>query len=64
MIKKISYCNTDMAQQLASLEKEIFGTAWNNELIKQKINKSLLVNLKRQHNDKKNNDTRIRKHRN
>ena len=38
MIKKISYCNTDMAQQLADLEKEIFGTAWNNELIKQKIN--------------------------
>ena len=27
-----------MAQQLADLEKEIFGTAWNNELIKQKIN--------------------------
>ena len=38
MIKKISYCNTDMAQQLADLEKEIFGTAWNKELIKQKIN--------------------------
>ena len=38
MIKKISYCNTDMSQQLADLEKEIFGTAWNNELIKQKIN--------------------------
>ena len=37
MIKKISYCNTDMAQQLADLEKEIFGTAWNNELITQKI---------------------------
>ena len=36
MIKKISYCSTDMAQQLADLEKEIFGTAWNNELIKQK----------------------------
>jgi len=27
-----------MAQQLADLEKEIFGTAWNKELIKQKIN--------------------------
>ena len=38
MIKKISYCNTNMAQQLADLEKEIFGTAWNKELIKQKIN--------------------------
>ena len=32
MIKKISYCNTNMAQQLADLEKEIFGTAWNKEL--------------------------------
>ena len=38
MIKKISYCNMNMAQQLADLEKEIFGTAWNKELIKQKIN--------------------------
>ena len=27
-----------MAQQLAVLEKEIFGIAWNKELIKQKIN--------------------------
>mgnify|MGYP001159460442 FL=1 len=38
MIKKISHCNTNMAQQLADLEKEIFDTSWSDELIKQKIN--------------------------
>ena len=34
-----------MAQQLADLEKEIFGTAWNNELIKQKISQTIKLML-------------------
>ena len=39
MIEQIKSCNDELANKLASIEQNIFGTCWPPEVLKEKINK-------------------------
>ena len=39
MIEQIKSCNDQLANKLASIEQNIFGTCWSPEILKEKINK-------------------------
>lgn len=39
MIEQIKSCNDQLANKLASIEQNIFGTCWHPEVLKEKINK-------------------------
>ena len=39
MIEQIKSCNDQLANKLASIEQNIFGTCWPSEVLKEKINK-------------------------
>jgi len=39
MIEQIKSCNDELANKLASIEQNIFGTCWSPEILKEKINK-------------------------
>ena len=38
MIEQIKSCNDQLANKLASIEQNIFGTCWPPEVLKEKIN--------------------------
>ena len=47
MISEVIYCDKETAMNLAEIEKLIFGTAWNYEIIQEKIkNKKFKLDLR------------------